>query len=160
MAASQPSIGNWYRLSGGELFEVVAIDDDDGTIDIQYFDGTVEEMDREDWETQWEDSALEAAEAPEDWTGSVDVEAATTMAAAPTMSTRIRPCAPARSTASTCSNSIKTRRSEVGRQRCEIRIRARSARDRRSLRAAPAQLLSGARTRKATAGVLLEQCAV
>jgi hypothetical protein len=74
MAASQPNIGNWYRLSGGELFEVVAVDDDDGTIDIQYFDGTVEEMDREDWEAQWQDGALEAAAAPEDWTGSVDVE--------------------------------------------------------------------------------------
>ena len=74
MAASQPSIGNWYRLSGGEIFEVVAVDDDDGTIDIQYFDGTVEEMEREDWDAQWEDGALEAAEAPEDWTGSVDVE--------------------------------------------------------------------------------------
>jgi hypothetical protein len=76
MAVHQPSIGDWYRLNGGELFEVVAIDDDDGTIDIQYFDGTVEEMDREDWEIQWEDGALEAAEAPEDWSGSVDVEAA------------------------------------------------------------------------------------
>ena len=74
MAASLPSIGDWYRLTGGELFEVVAIDDDEGTIDIQYFDGTVEEMDREDWETQWEDGALEAAQAPEDWSGSVDVE--------------------------------------------------------------------------------------
>jgi hypothetical protein len=57
------------------LFEVVALDDDDGTIEIQYFDGTVEEMDIEDWETQWEDGGLEAAEAPEDWSGSVDVEA-------------------------------------------------------------------------------------
>lgn len=74
MAASQPSIGDWYRLNGGELFEVVAIDDDEGTVDIQHFDGTVEEMDREDWEAQWEDGALEVAEAPEDWSGSVDVE--------------------------------------------------------------------------------------
>ena len=74
MATPQPAIGDWYRLSGGALFEVVALDDDDGTIEIQYFDGTVEEMDIEDWETQWEDGGLEAAEAPEDWSGSVDVE--------------------------------------------------------------------------------------
>jgi hypothetical protein len=52
----------------------VAFDEDDGTIEIQYFDGTVEEMDVEDWQSQWEDGALEAAEAPEDWSGSVDVE--------------------------------------------------------------------------------------
>jgi hypothetical protein len=75
MATPQPAIGDWYRMNGGALFEVVALDDDDGTIEIQYFDGTVEEMDIEDWEAQWEDGALEAAEAPEDWSGSVDVEA-------------------------------------------------------------------------------------
>jgi hypothetical protein len=74
MATPQPGIGDWYRLNGGSLFEVVALDDDDGTVEIQYFDGTVEEMDIEDWETQWEEGSLEAAEAPEDWTGSVDVE--------------------------------------------------------------------------------------
>ena len=75
MAAPQPSIGDWYRQKeSGTLFEVVAHDDDDGTIEIQYFDGTVEEMDIEDWESQWEDGALESAEPPEDWSGSVDVE--------------------------------------------------------------------------------------
>ena len=31
-------------------------------------------MDIEDWQAQWEEGALESAEAPEDWTGSVDVE--------------------------------------------------------------------------------------
>lgn len=74
MAVPQPNVGDWYRLSGGELFEVVAVDDDDGTIEIQYFDGTVEEMDREDWETQCEERALQSARPPEDWSGSVDVE--------------------------------------------------------------------------------------
>lgn len=69
-----PGIGEWYRLNGGELFEVVAIDEDDGTIEIQYFDGTVEEMDVDDWNAQWDEGGLEAAEAPEDWSGSVDVE--------------------------------------------------------------------------------------
>ena len=75
MAAPQPNIGAWYRLRSGALFEVVALDDDEGTIEIQYFDGTVEEMDREDWEAQGEEGALEAAAAPEDWSGSVDVDA-------------------------------------------------------------------------------------
>jgi hypothetical protein len=75
MAIPQPDVGNWYRMiNGGDLFEVVAFDSEDGTIEIQYFDGTVEEMDVEDWQSQWEDGALETAEPPEDWTGSVDVE--------------------------------------------------------------------------------------
>src|ERR1700722_17880229 len=71
---SQPTIGDWYRNPGGALFEVVAYDEDDGTIEIQYFDGTIEELEREDWDAQWKDGSLEAAEAPEDWSGSGDVE--------------------------------------------------------------------------------------
>src|ERR1700749_5150917 len=74
MTAPLPRIGEWYRRTAGESFEVVAFDEDDGTIEIQYFDGTVEEMDTEDWDSQWADRALEAAEPPEDWTGSVDIE--------------------------------------------------------------------------------------
>jgi hypothetical protein len=69
-----PVVGDWYRRQGGELFEIVAVDEDDGTIEVQHFDGTVEELDFESWDDQWEDALLEAAEAPEDWTGSVDVE--------------------------------------------------------------------------------------
>ncbi|MGB6449194.1 MAG: DUF6763 family protein [Steroidobacteraceae bacterium] len=73
MASPQPSVGSWYRMEG-DLFEVVAIDDDDATIEIQYFDGTVEEMDLEDWETHCEERELETIDPPEDWSGSVDVE--------------------------------------------------------------------------------------
>jgi hypothetical protein len=80
MTTPLPSIGEWYRHTGGDSFEVVAFDEDDGTIEIQYFDGTVEEMETEDWESQWADRALEAAEQPEDWTGSVDVESTDTSA--------------------------------------------------------------------------------
>ena len=70
----KPTIGNWYRLQGSESFEVVAFDEDDGTIELQYFDGTVEEMDLEDWHAAKESGSLEEIEAPEDWTGSVDVD--------------------------------------------------------------------------------------
>lgn len=74
MQAPTPIVGEWYRRSNGELFEVVAIDEEDGTIEVQQFDGTVEELDFDAWEDQWEESLLEAAEPPEDWTGSVDIE--------------------------------------------------------------------------------------
>ncbi|MGD9598095.1 MAG: DUF6763 family protein [Steroidobacteraceae bacterium] len=69
-----PTIGAWYRLDGGGSFEVVAYDPDDGTVEIQYFDGTVEEVDVEDWEAQHEENRLEEVEPPEDWSGSVDVD--------------------------------------------------------------------------------------
>ncbi len=72
--SAQPEVGRWYRTSSGATFEVVAIDEDDGTVEVQYFDGTVEEQDLEDWEAQRANNEIEEAEAPEDWTGSVDVE--------------------------------------------------------------------------------------
>jgi len=73
MTSPRPIVGNWYQLEG-ERFEVVAIDEDDATIEIQYFDGTVEEMDFEDWGAHCENRALEQVGAPEDWSGSVDVD--------------------------------------------------------------------------------------
>ena len=75
MNMQRPGIGEWYRLSsGGELLEVVAFDAADGTVEVQYFDGTVEEFDFEDWRSQRASGAIEEAEAPEDWSGSVDIE--------------------------------------------------------------------------------------
>jgi hypothetical protein len=71
MANPPPVIGQWYRHPGGESFEVVAIDRDDHTIELQYFDGTIEELERH----EWHEEPIEAVEAPEDWTGSVDVDA-------------------------------------------------------------------------------------
>ena len=68
----KPTIGNWYRIQGSDSFEVVAYDEDDGTIELQYFDGTVEEFDLDSWEEQ----EFEDAQAPVDWTGSVDMDKA------------------------------------------------------------------------------------
>jgi DNA/RNA endonuclease YhcR with UshA esterase domain len=73
MKAHLPAVGDWYSLRG-DLFEVVALDETDGTIEVQYFDGTIEEMELTDWETQFAAGAIKDAEAPEDWSGSVDVE--------------------------------------------------------------------------------------
>jgi hypothetical protein len=74
MSTPEPQVGNWYRFTGGDVFEIVALDSDDGTIELQYFDGTVEEMDVEDWDARSEINEIEEAAAPEDWTGSVDVD--------------------------------------------------------------------------------------
>ena len=70
MQSPTPIIGDWYRGPTGDLFEVVAVDNDDATIEIQYFDGTLEEYDLETWNAQ----GIIEASAPEDWTGSVDVD--------------------------------------------------------------------------------------
>jgi hypothetical protein len=71
----KPVVGQWYRDGTNQLFEVVAIDDQDETIEIQYFDGSVTEIDFDNWNEQLRDDLLEAADAPEDWSGAVDVEA-------------------------------------------------------------------------------------
>lgn len=76
MSALELVIGNWYRFTDGDVFEIVALDADDGTIELQYYDGTIEEMDVEDWNTHCERREIETAAAPEDWSGSVDVDAA------------------------------------------------------------------------------------
>ena len=65
-----PAIGDWYQAPGGTTFEIVAVDDDDGTIDIQHFDGTVEELDFD----AWEDSAFVPTDPLEDYSGSLDIE--------------------------------------------------------------------------------------
>jgi len=65
-----PKIGAWFKNENGDEFEVVAIDDEDATIEIQHFDGTIEEFDND----QWHDSLIIAIEPPEDWSGSYDME--------------------------------------------------------------------------------------
>jgi hypothetical protein len=71
----KPVVGQWYRGVTNELFEVVAIDEQDQTIEIQFFDGTVTEMEFDTWNEQLLDGLIDAADAPEDWSGAVDVEA-------------------------------------------------------------------------------------
>lgn len=65
-----PTIGGWYRRPGGTLFEVVAVDEDDGTIEIQLYDGTISEIEIENWPNL----LLVEVSAPEDWSGSVDMD--------------------------------------------------------------------------------------
>ncbi|HEY7740570.1 MAG TPA: DUF6763 family protein [Steroidobacteraceae bacterium] len=64
-----PVVGNWYsHLDKGELFQVVALDEDTGTIEIQEFDGGIDELDFE----EWRQLAVESAAQPEDWGGPLD----------------------------------------------------------------------------------------
>ena len=69
----EPVVGDWYS-SRGALFEVVAADADDGTIEIQYHDGSVEELEFDDWATRCKAGALEPAEQPEDYSGAIDCD--------------------------------------------------------------------------------------
>ena len=75
MATIVPGVGAWFQLNGGAAFEVVAVDDDDGTIEVQYVDGTLAELDPEDWRAWCDERSLEAVDASEDWSDAADIEA-------------------------------------------------------------------------------------
>ena len=62
-------IGQWYHYpEKSQKFMVTAIEDESGTVEVQYFDGTIGEFELADWsEMQAEDIAE-----PEDWSGPMD----------------------------------------------------------------------------------------
>lgn len=70
MAVAYPLIGQWYRRADGSLFEVIAIDEFDATVELQFFDGTLDELELE----SWPGLRIEQVAAPEDWSGSVDMD--------------------------------------------------------------------------------------
>lgn len=64
-----PVVGNWYRhLDKGQQFCIVALDEEAGLVEVQHFDGDIEEIGL----AAWYEMTLEVSEAPEDWTGPVD----------------------------------------------------------------------------------------
>jgi hypothetical protein len=64
----KPVVGEWYRNEQGAVFEVVALEEDAGIIEIQHFDGAVEELDIDSWYSQMLTKSAE----PEDWSGPFD----------------------------------------------------------------------------------------
>lgn len=45
----KPKLDSWYEDGEGRHFKIVAIDDRDNTIEIQYFDGDVAEVENDTW---------------------------------------------------------------------------------------------------------------
>jgi len=67
---ADPVIRNWYQhLDKGQRFRVVAVDSDAGLIEIQHFDGDLEEIEL----AVWRQMDLEPIEAPENWAGALDI---------------------------------------------------------------------------------------
>lgn len=70
LAFTELGIGHWFTKADGQTFEIVAIDEKSGTLEIQYFDGAIEEVEASSlMEEQWK-----AIAAPEDWSGSLDMD--------------------------------------------------------------------------------------
>ncbi len=65
-----PIVGNWYQhLDKGQRFLVVAFDEDEGLVETQHFDGDIEEIPLNVWHQQ----DIDIAEAPENWSGAIDI---------------------------------------------------------------------------------------
>jgi hypothetical protein len=66
---ADPVVGSWYQhLDKGQEFYVVAINEDEGLIEVQHFDGDLEEIDAD----VWYQLDLQPIEEPENWTGPID----------------------------------------------------------------------------------------
>ena len=64
----EPIEGRWYETVAGVVFRIVALDSDSATIEVQYENGDIDEMDR----NEWNGLSLEQVEMPSDWRGSMD----------------------------------------------------------------------------------------
>ncbi len=65
-----PVLYQWYRyLNKGQNFTVVDIDEVNSLIEVQHYDGDLEEISFD----EWLDLDIELSEAPDNWTGPIDV---------------------------------------------------------------------------------------
>ncbi|WP_144395015.1 DUF6763 family protein [Pleionea sediminis] len=64
-------IGHWYRINFTlEPVEVIGLDDNEQTIELQHYEGEIESLDVNDWESL---TPIEV-DAPDDWSGAYEVE--------------------------------------------------------------------------------------
>lgn len=65
----EPQIGQWYvPRDGGKMFQVTGLDEAAHSIEIQYFDGDIDEIEQGDWAAL----SLELVDEPEDCLGAID----------------------------------------------------------------------------------------
>ncbi|MFQ5468718.1 MAG: DUF6763 family protein [Gammaproteobacteria bacterium] len=63
-----PVIDGWYRDVGGNMFMVVAWEEEEGILEIHHFEGELEQIDIDSWNRM----ELELISPPEDWDDSYD----------------------------------------------------------------------------------------
>jgi hypothetical protein len=65
-----PRVEQWYVLRGkGQSFCVTAIDEQARTVEVQHFDGDIEEFTFDEWRAL----NVEPGEEPENWSGALDI---------------------------------------------------------------------------------------
>jgi len=63
-----PIVNEWYQDPQGDYLMVIAVEEDDGIVEVQFFEGEIAEFDLETWNAM----GFETSEAPEDWTDDID----------------------------------------------------------------------------------------
>jgi len=66
------AVGDWYQSSvtGGEPFELVAVDIESEVVLVQHYDGTLEEFDFD----SWMELGARPAAPPDNWAGAIDAD--------------------------------------------------------------------------------------
>ena len=71
MSRYLPQVGHWFQdRNGGQLFEVVAFDRDEGTVQVQYLDGEIADYELD----SWAQLDLVVAAEPEDWRSAFELD--------------------------------------------------------------------------------------
>ncbi|TBV79863.1 MAG: hypothetical protein EYX74_06360 [Desulfobulbaceae bacterium] len=65
---NEPIEGNWYELPSGEIFTVITVDEDEGIMEIQYADASIEEVELDNWD----DLGVTPIDPPDEWSGSYE----------------------------------------------------------------------------------------
>jgi hypothetical protein len=73
MQCIDPIVGDWYH-SHGQVFEVIAVDELEGVVEVQHADGSLEEIDLDDWATRCRAGSLAQADGPDDPGSVIDSE--------------------------------------------------------------------------------------
>jgi hypothetical protein len=67
----EPAAGQWYEnIEENESFRVLKVDEDAETVEIEYLDGDIEELDLD----AWAELDLDKIDEPEGWAGSENDE--------------------------------------------------------------------------------------
>ncbi|MBV1931013.1 MAG: hypothetical protein KUG71_04785 [Porticoccaceae bacterium] len=70
MAKILPQLNDWYQdVEDDALFEIVAIDEQEGYIEVQYVNGEIGEFDSDIWEQM----IILKAQPPEDWRAAYEI---------------------------------------------------------------------------------------
>jgi hypothetical protein len=65
-----PIVDQWYfHEDKGQRFFVTAVNGEEETIEVQHFDGDIEEFSME----EWHELDIELSEEPENWSGPLDI---------------------------------------------------------------------------------------